>query len=165
MEPSLSPSVSGNSATHHGTWQVLASRGGSAKVFEGFFREALASGGTLIALGSKDGQVGGSARFHGYDERRSEIEIGWTFLARSHWGGLYNWEMKRLMLGHAFKVVSTRYLSCPCRSRNSALAEGDGENRRSSCGIEARCKWARQHGLPNHGCGFLRSLVIALSSG
>ena len=72
-----------------------------AKVFEGFFREALASGGTLIALGSKDGQVAGSSRFHGYDERRSEIEIGWTFLARSHWGGLYNWEMKRLMLGHA----------------------------------------------------------------
>jgi hypothetical protein len=25
--------------------------------------------------------------FHGYDPRRSEVEIGWTFLARSHWGG------------------------------------------------------------------------------
>jgi len=36
---------------------------------------------------------------------RSEIEIGWTFLARSHWGGLYIREMKRLMLRHAFQFV------------------------------------------------------------
>src|ERR1017187_5095842 len=78
-----------------------------AEVFEGFFREALESGGTLIALGSEDGQVVGSSRFHGYDERRSEIEIGWTFLARSHCSGLYNREMKRLMLRHAFKFVNT----------------------------------------------------------
>ena len=133
MEPSLSTSVSGNSATHHGTWQVLASRGGSAKVFEGFFREALASGGTLIALGSKDGQVAGSARFHGYDERRSEIEIGWTFLARSHWGGLYNWEMKRLMLGHAFKVVSTAiFLVAPGNLRSQKAMEKIGGVRAGS---------------------------------
>ena len=54
---------------------------------------------------SSDGQVIGSSRFHGYDEETSEIEIGWTFLARSHWGGIYNKEMKRLMLRHAFKFV------------------------------------------------------------
>lgn len=34
------------------------------------------------------------------------VEIGWTFLARSHWGGRYNGEMKRLMLEHAFRFVS-----------------------------------------------------------
>ena len=38
---------------------------------------------------------------------KSEIEIGWTFLARSHWGGLYNGEMKRLMLHHAFQFVDS----------------------------------------------------------
>ena len=48
----------------------------------------------------------GSSRFHGYDQERSEVEIGWTFLARSHWGGSYNGEMKRLMLRHAFRFVS-----------------------------------------------------------
>jgi RimJ/RimL family protein N-acetyltransferase len=75
-------------------------------VFRGFFRDALASGGALIVVDSKDGSVIGSSRFHGYDEARSEIEIGWTFLARSHWGGTYNREMKRLMLGHAFQFVN-----------------------------------------------------------
>jgi N-acetyltransferase len=76
------------------------------EVFREFFREALESGGALIAVDSKGGQVIGSSRFHGYDEENSEIEIGWTFLARSHWGGVYNREMKRLMLGHAFRFVS-----------------------------------------------------------
>ncbi len=49
----------------------------------------------------------GSSRFHGYDPVRREVEIGWTFLARSHWGGAYNGEMKRLMLDHAFRFVDT----------------------------------------------------------
>ena len=52
-----------------------------------------------------DDQVIGSSRFHAYDPERSEIEIGWTFLARSRWGGLYNREMKQLMLRHAFRFV------------------------------------------------------------
>jgi N-acetyltransferase len=75
-------------------------------VYKRFFREALESGGALLAVDSKDRQVIGSSRFHGYNEARSEIEIGWTFLARSHWGGLYNREMKQLMLRHAFRFVT-----------------------------------------------------------
>src|SRR5437762_13352863 len=55
-------------------------------VFKQYFREALESGGALIVLDATDGRVIGSSRFHGYDESKSEIEIGWTFLARSHWG-------------------------------------------------------------------------------
>ena len=73
--------------------------------FQVFFREALASGGALIAIDAKTQQVIGSSRFHGYDHERSEVEIGWTFLARSHWGGMYNGQMKELMLQHAFRFV------------------------------------------------------------
>jgi RimJ/RimL family protein N-acetyltransferase len=74
-------------------------------VFGAFFREALESGGALIAIDKVDGRVVGSSRYYGYDPEQSEIEIGWTFLARSHWGGTYNGEMKRLMLRHAFTFV------------------------------------------------------------
>jgi RimJ/RimL family protein N-acetyltransferase len=70
-----------------------------------FFRESLQSAGALLAIDRNDGRVIGSSRFHGYDRERSEVEIGWTFLARSHWGGRYNGEMKRLMLQHAFGFV------------------------------------------------------------
>lgn len=75
------------------------------EVFRKFFEEALQSGGALVALDRKDDLIIGSSRFHCYDLERSEVEIGWTFLARSHWGGVYNGEMKRLMLAHAFKFV------------------------------------------------------------
>jgi RimJ/RimL family protein N-acetyltransferase len=74
-------------------------------VFQKFFDEAVESGGALLALDRQDNQVIGSSRFHCYDLERSEVEIGWTFLARSHWGGVYNGEMKRLMLAHAFRFV------------------------------------------------------------
>src|SRR5438046_818588 len=67
----------------------------------------MASGGALVAIDRKDGRVIGSSRFNGYDEAKSEVEVGWTFLARSHWGGIYNGEMKRLMLGHAFRFVKS----------------------------------------------------------
>ncbi len=35
------------------------------------------------------------------------MEIGWTFLARDYWGGSYNFEIKQLMLDHAFLFVDT----------------------------------------------------------
>ena len=75
------------------------------EVFRAFFEEALECGGTLTTMDTKEGKIIGSSRYHGYNEEKSEIEIGWTFLARSHWGGLYNGEMKRLMLRHAFRFV------------------------------------------------------------
>ena len=77
------------------------------RVFTGFFRESLESGGALIVVAADSGKVIGSSRFHGFDAIKNEIEIGWSFLARSHWGGAYNREMKRLMLQHAFKSVSS----------------------------------------------------------
>ncbi len=75
-------------------------------VFEGFFREAMDTGGALVAIDARTRQVIGSSRFHGYDPGKSEVEIGWTFLAKSHWGGTSNGEMKRLMLQHAFRFVN-----------------------------------------------------------
>jgi RimJ/RimL family protein N-acetyltransferase len=87
-------------------WELHPSRNRYEKgVFEEFFREAMGSGGALIALDSKSGNVIGSSRFHGYDPQKRVIEIGWTFLARAYWGGVYNGEMKQLMMRHAFRFV------------------------------------------------------------
>jgi RimJ/RimL family protein N-acetyltransferase len=77
------------------------------EAFKLFFRESLESGGALIAIDSANDGVIGASRFHGYKKDESEIEIGWTFLARAYWGGLYNKEIKRLMLQHAFRFVDT----------------------------------------------------------
>jgi RimJ/RimL family protein N-acetyltransferase len=76
-------------------------------VFRIFFKEALESGGAFVIIDRKTQQIIGSTRFYGYDPAKSEIEIGWTFLARKYWGGRYNREMKELLLDHAFKFVET----------------------------------------------------------
>jgi RimJ/RimL family protein N-acetyltransferase len=75
------------------------------QVFREFFQEAMDSGGAFVVIDRENGSVIGSSRFLGYDEERSEIEIGYTFLARAYWGGVYNREMKDLMLTHAFRFV------------------------------------------------------------
>src|SRR5438034_5757047 len=74
-------------------------------VFRECFRGALESGGAFVAIDRSTQAIIGSTRYAAYDPENSEIEIGWTFLARSHWGGKYNGEMKRLMLDHAFQFV------------------------------------------------------------
>jgi RimJ/RimL family protein N-acetyltransferase len=103
------------------------------EVFTDFFRDALDSGGALIAIDRKDGRVIGSSRFHGFDEAKSQIEIGWTFLARSHWGGTYNDEMKRLMLRHAFRFVkSVVFLIGPHNLRSQRAVERIGAVRAGS---------------------------------
>jgi N-acetyltransferase len=74
-------------------------------VFRTFFKDALESGGAFVIIDRQTQHIIGSTRFYGYDPEKSEIEIGWTFLARKYWGGRYNAEMKRLLLNHAFKFV------------------------------------------------------------
>jgi RimJ/RimL family protein N-acetyltransferase len=74
-------------------------------VFKLFSREALECGGAFVIIDMKSQRIIGSTRFYGYDPQKSEIEIGWTFLARNYWGGRYNRELKHLMLAHAFKFV------------------------------------------------------------
>jgi len=75
-------------------------------VFKVFFKDALESGGAFVVIDRKNKRIIGSTRFHGYEPEKSEIEIGWTFLARKYWGGRHNWEMKQLMLAHAFQFVN-----------------------------------------------------------
>jgi RimJ/RimL family protein N-acetyltransferase len=97
------------------------------EVFKQFFRDAMESGGAFIALDAKDSKVIGSSRFYGYGEENSEIEIGWSFLARSHWGGAYNGEMKQLMLRHAFRFVqSVVFLVGPKNFRSQKAMEKIG---------------------------------------
>jgi N-acetyltransferase len=75
--------------------------------FRKFFDEAVHSKMGFVFVDRATGRLIGSSRYHGYDPERSEIEIGWTFMVRSHWGGAANREVKRLMLDHAFTLVDT----------------------------------------------------------
>lgn len=94
------------------------------KGFRRWFDDALASGGALTVVDRTDGQVIGTSRYDHYDEDASEVEIGWTFIARSHWGTPYNGDLKRVMLAYAFGAVRT------------VLFRVHGENIRSQRAVE-----------------------------
>jgi N-acetyltransferase len=76
-------------------------------VFRAYFDDHLASGGALAVVDRATGKLIGASRYDNYDPEASEVEIGWTFLARPYWGGAYNADLKRVMLGHAFESIET----------------------------------------------------------
>lgn len=66
---------------------------------------AAGRGGAFAVIERSSGRIIGCTRYHNYNPLQSEIEVGWTFLARTHWGGRFNRDMKRLLLDHAFTFV------------------------------------------------------------
>jgi RimJ/RimL family protein N-acetyltransferase len=111
------------------------------EVFREYFQGAMESGGAFAVIDKKEGRIIGSSRFLGYDEERSEIEIGYTFLARAFWGGAYNREMKDLLLRHAFRFVRhVVFLVGPTNWRSQKAMEKIGgvrvENRLNTMGRE-----------------------------
>lgn len=82
----------------HDRWQE--------NVFRAYFADALEQGGALLVIDRESGAVIGSSRMQAHDPAGGgSVEIGWTMIARSHWGGATNREMKRLMLAHCFRYV------------------------------------------------------------
>lgn len=73
--------------------------------FHLFFEGALKSQGCLVAIDTMRGSVIGCSRYTNYSPGE-RVAIGYTFLARSHWGGAANAQMKRLMLRYAFTDVT-----------------------------------------------------------
>lgn len=71
-------------------------------VFTTNLEDALGDEGGLTVLDSSTGIIIGYSRFSQRFSGSDAVEIGWTMLARSHWGGTYNGDMKRAMLEHAF---------------------------------------------------------------
>ena len=71
----------------------------------------------------------GSTRFGNIDVRNRRLEIGWTWLARSHQRTRANTSAKRLLLGHAFDTLGANRVELKTdllneKSRNAILRLG-----------------------------------------
>jgi RimJ/RimL family protein N-acetyltransferase len=91
--------------------------------FRAYFEDGLSSGGALVAVEAASGRIMGWSRYSPQFVEPNEVEIGWTFLGREWWGGVFNAEMKQLMLQHAFGVVDRvlfRIAESNLRSRRAA---------------------------------------------
>ena len=77
------------------------------EVFQNFFKGAIESKGAFLIYNAKTNEAIGSSRFYDWNTEKSNVSIGYTFFARSHWGGKYNPSCKHLMMQHAFKYVDS----------------------------------------------------------
>ena len=90
------------------TWMsVLAAA--SRETFHEWFEDALAErrSGLAVPFATLDAATGaaiGSTRYLAIRPEHRVVEIGWTWLAPSHWGSGANVDAKYLMLRHAFDV-------------------------------------------------------------
>jgi N-acetyltransferase len=75
------------------------------QIFQRYFDGAIESKGAFALIDRASGRIIGSSRYHNLNPTEHEVEIGFTFLEREFWGGLYNRELKSLMLDHAFRFV------------------------------------------------------------
>lgn len=83
------------------TWeQHPASKRHTPEVFNPYFDFLLGAGGTLAVWEGE--RIIGCSRYYDVPDQPTDIGIGFTFLAPSHWGGSYNFEIKELMIDHAF---------------------------------------------------------------
>jgi RimJ/RimL family protein N-acetyltransferase len=66
------------------------------------------------------GEAIGCSRY--YDYNHKSVLIGYTFFARSHWGGKYNPALKQLMIQYAFRFVDSVFFHIGAHNTRSQRA-------------------------------------------
>lgn len=74
------------------------------KYFSLFFEEAIRCENCYIILLKENNQIIGSTRF--YIGEKNKLIIGYTFLNPKYWGKKINFEVKKLMINHAFEFFN-----------------------------------------------------------
>ncbi len=95
-------------------------------VFEKWFGEAQVQH-ALTIEDTTSQRVIGSSRYYHWNPATREVAIGFTFIARDHWGGATNAQVKRAMLEHAFKWADTAWFHVdPANTRSRKAMEKIG---------------------------------------
>jgi RimJ/RimL family protein N-acetyltransferase len=94
------------------------------EAFEPYFAFLLGTGATLAIVDRASGRIIGASRYYTAPDRPGTISIGFTFLDRAFWGGRTNFELKRLMLGHAFETFPEVWFHIDPTNIRSQIATG-----------------------------------------
>ena len=140
-QPSLSGSILSLKPLSENDFEGLFACGGDRRVwaghpsverykrenFELWFADALKSGGSLTIVDKANNQIIGSSRYYFEGTPKGAVAIGYTFLAYRCWGGLFNAELKKLMLEYAFAAFETAYFHiAPSNVRSQKAIEKIG---------------------------------------
>lgn len=92
------------------------------EVFMRFFEHAITHRSAFLIEDKATHKIIGSSGYYDYKANESCITIGYTFLARSYWGGKYNFASKKLLLDYAFQQVEKVYFHIGSDNKRSQLA-------------------------------------------
>lgn len=91
--------------------------------FLAFFEKALLDDCCSYLLSDiNNGRMIGSSRYYAYNEIEQSVFIGYTFLAREYWGGIWNSRLKLAMLTTAFRFCKTVYFEAGLANLRSIAA-------------------------------------------
>jgi RimJ/RimL family protein N-acetyltransferase len=88
-------------------WDQHPAKRHQRDVYEKLFADSIASKGAMVIIDKATGKIIGSSRYLWPEGVTTVIEIGYSYLARAYWGGIYNSAVKTLMLNHAFNTFDT----------------------------------------------------------
>lgn len=92
------------------------------EVFKKHFDESINSKGCVVVIDRKTSEIIGATRFYDYSAEKSEITIGYTFLSRKYWGGVYNRDLKKLVVNYALQFVSKTLFQVGLNNKRSQKA-------------------------------------------
>lgn len=92
------------------------------EVFKIYFESAISGKSGFKIVDKKNNKIIGSTRFYDYKSEESSIAIGYTFLAREYWGGIYNKSVKSLLINYAFENVDNIYFHIGTTNFRSQVA-------------------------------------------
>jgi RimJ/RimL family protein N-acetyltransferase len=126
-------------------WRLMSADGSQPEIFRAWFEESLAERITFATHDAGTGEVVGSSSFLALAPEHRRVEIGHTWLARSHWRTGANVEAKLLMLEHAFGPMGMRRVEFKTDAKNE-------ESRRALEALPAQFEGVhRQHMLVRDG--------------
>jgi len=126
-------------------WLLMSADGSRTDVFRRWFDESLAERIAFATVDAATGAPVGSSSFLALAPEHRRVEIGHTWLARSHWNRGANVEAKLLMLEHAFGPMGMRRVEF----KTDALNE---RSRRALAALPAQFEGIhRQHMLVREG--------------
>jgi RimJ/RimL family protein N-acetyltransferase len=88
-------------------WDQHPAKRHQRDVYEKLFADSIASKGAMVIIDKATGKIIGSSRYLWPEGVTTVIEIGYSYLARAYWGGIYNSAVKTLILNHAFNTFDT----------------------------------------------------------
>lgn len=92
------------------------------EIFKIYFDGAISAKTAFLIMDKSTNKIIGSTRYYDYKVENSSIAIGYTFLSRQYWGGLYNKSSKKLLIDYAFQFVDKIYFHIGATNIRSQLA-------------------------------------------